>query len=551
MRCTIALLVVLSSAVPAAAETVTYENETEPFPGVRLLERHTSGPNWRIHVAFVSLCADGVRIDARSSQATRITAAAWGSAMGADLATNGDFYRTDRTTPTVLGDAVGVGIRWPTARTGLAAEFADDWYYRKYGWIAFGDGWVELNHSKWAKNNLSVGTGWHIDTMTKKIPEGTHALVSGFPELVVEGTALSSFPDRGDTADRHPRTAMGLTRDRKTFILAVVDGRSTQSVGMTGAELAALMKQLGAWTAFNLDGGGSSQMWLRGRGTINSPSDGSPRPVANHWGVFASGTGTPGSCFRAGGCFPSPLPGAVGSRFADLADDASGANAASLVVDTSLLGLCETTPADMFCPNCPLSRRDALVMIVRAAGLDVSASPSSPTFSDVASDDPGYAEIEAAAAAGLVNGCGDGKFCPNAAVTRSAFAAFLARARNWTAPADAATFTDVPADHPLAAEVAAYAAHCVDDGCGDGKFCPNRTLQRKRGAVLAVRGFNLDGTNACADNDPGTGSDPDEPGPGDDTTTTGGCQGSPGGATGLLLLGLALALLRLERRGRC
>jgi hypothetical protein len=93
---------------------------------------------------------------------------------------------------------------------------------------------------------------------------------------------------------------MGLTEDRQTFILLVVDGRSTSSVGMYGAELASLIHQLGAWQAFNLDGGGSSQMWVDGQGTINSPSDGSPRSVANHWGIFAgSASGlarVPGSC---------------------------------------------------------------------------------------------------------------------------------------------------------------------------------------------------------------------------------------------------------------
>lgn len=544
MRLTATLLVLVLSVTTAAAETVTYENETEPFPGVRVLERHTSGPSWRIHAAFISLCADGVRIDARSSQASRITAAAWGSAMGADVAVNGDFYRTDRSTPTIYGDAVGVGLRWPTARTGLASEFSDDWYYRKYGWIAFGDGWVELNHSKWAKNNLTVGTGWHVGAMTKKIPEGTHALVSGFPELVVEGIALSSFPDRGDMADRHPRTAMGLSKDRKTFILVVVDGRSTQSVGMNGAELAALMHELGAWTAFNLDGGGSSQMWLRGQGTVNAPSDGSPRAVANHWGVFAAGTGAPGSCFRAGGCFPSPLPGAVGSRFADLADDASGADAASLVVDRALLPMCSESPAEMFCPSCTLTRRDALVLIARAAGLDTSSAPASPTFADVPSDAPGFAEIEAAAAAGITNGCGDGAFCPDAAVTRGAFAAFLARARGWTAPPDAPTYADVPADHALASDIGAYAARCVDDGCGDGNFCPDKSLLRKRGAVLAVRGFNLDGSNPCADEQPG-GAQPDggaDPEPEPDGS--GGCNSSRGEPGWLVILVMSAALAR-------
>jgi hypothetical protein len=344
----------LATAAPAEAQTIAYENETTPYPGLRVLERHTTGPNWRIWVAFASLCHDGVHVDARSSQASRITAATWGGAMGAQLAVNGDFYRTDTSTPTVYGDAVGVGLAWPTARTGLASAYAGDWYYKRYGWIAFGDDWVELNHTEYVKQHaadLGVTQGWFPRTMTTALPEGTLALVSGFPELVVEGTAMTSFPDRGDAADRHPRTAMGLTEDRKTFILAVVDGRSTTSVGMTGAELATLMKEMGAYTAFNLDGGGSSQMWLRGSGTINDPSDGSPRPVANHWGVYA-GTGhsrgaDPGSCFKAGGCFPSPVPAAAGEPYGDLPPGNAAYAELVHVLDNDLLSTCQSDPGPL------------------------------------------------------------------------------------------------------------------------------------------------------------------------------------------------------------
>ena len=104
-----AVAALLVTAAGAGAQSVTFEEETEPYPGVRVLERHTADPSWRIHAAYVSLCTGGVHVDARSSQETRISAATWGAAMGAQLAANGDFYRTDRTAPTVYGDAVGSG----------------------------------------------------------------------------------------------------------------------------------------------------------------------------------------------------------------------------------------------------------------------------------------------------------------------------------------------------------------------------------------------------------------------------------------------------------
>lgn len=54
------------------------------------------------------------------------------------------------------------------------------------------------------------------------------------------------------------------------------------------------MRSLGATDAFNLDGGGSSEMVTRGAGAAavtvrNHPSGGAERPVANGVGVFATG----------------------------------------------------------------------------------------------------------------------------------------------------------------------------------------------------------------------------------------------------------------------
>ena len=209
------------------------------------------------------------------------------------LAVNGDFFRTGPTR--AYGDAVGDGIRWPLLQTGVPDDYSEEWYYHNYGWIAFGPGRVEFMHTDWVKNRsgLQLSEGWRNDEDAPNPPAGTIALVSGFPELVTEGvvrtcddpTARACFPDRGDMRERHPRTAMGLTQDRQTFILVVVDGRSGRSAGMRGAELAWLMGELGAWQAYNLDGGGSSAMWVAGDVYLNDPSDVSARSVVNHWGI--------------------------------------------------------------------------------------------------------------------------------------------------------------------------------------------------------------------------------------------------------------------------
>lgn len=297
----------------ASAGTVVSEVESEPFAGIRLVERVEADPNNRIRIAYVSLCTDRVHVTATTPPNSFTTPGSWGSARGVQLAVNGDFFTAG---PQVYGDAVGEGIPWPLGQTGNSQS--DGWYYRNYGWIAMGPGWVEFNHTERTKvqdaERFSVGLGWSPSEVTEAIPSGTLSLVSGFPELVIEGqvytcpspTDSSCFPDRSDMRDRHPRTAMGLTEDRRTFILVAVDGRdSPASVGMYGAELAALMGELGAWEAFNLDGGGSTAMWLSGEGYVNEPSDGSARAVANHWGVFAGEEGgqavEPGHCFEPGG----------------------------------------------------------------------------------------------------------------------------------------------------------------------------------------------------------------------------------------------------------
>ncbi|HYV29980.1 MAG TPA: phosphodiester glycosidase family protein, partial [Candidatus Binatia bacterium] len=79
--------------------------------------------------------------------------------------------------------------------------------------------------------------------------------------------------------ERHPRSALGWNKTH--FFLAEVDGRQRSlSLGMTLEELGEYMAKLGCEEAMSLDGGGSSTFWYRGR-VVNSPCDGTERPVAN------------------------------------------------------------------------------------------------------------------------------------------------------------------------------------------------------------------------------------------------------------------------------
>jgi len=110
-------------------------------------------------------------------------------------------------------------------------------------------------------------------------------VVGGAPMLLRGGEIVQDFgPEKvpeNFAMQRHPRTAMGIRADG-TWILVVVDGmRPTLSIGMTLAELAQLMKSLGCKDALNLDGGGSSTLYLYGQ-VVNIPSDlAGERPVSD------------------------------------------------------------------------------------------------------------------------------------------------------------------------------------------------------------------------------------------------------------------------------
>lgn len=67
--------------------------------------------------------------------------------------------------------------------------------------------------------------------------------------------------------DKHPRTAMGYTKDGKLIIL-VIEGRNKNAGGATLTQEAQIFKDLGCVEALNLDGGGSSCMLVNGKETI-------------------------------------------------------------------------------------------------------------------------------------------------------------------------------------------------------------------------------------------------------------------------------------------
>jgi len=113
-------------------------------------------------------------------------------------------------------------------------------------------------------------------------------IMTAGPMLLRGGQAVEQRGDRTFVTKRHNRTALGLKRDGTTLLL-VADGRHKgKADGLTLEELTMVMRWLGCVEAINLDGGGSTTLYVRDRGgVVNHPSDNGrydrqgERPVSN------------------------------------------------------------------------------------------------------------------------------------------------------------------------------------------------------------------------------------------------------------------------------
>lgn len=137
-----------------------------------------------------------------------------------------------------------------------------------------GEGAVGINEEgKWIFYNRE-GNVWPDDW-----PEA-HSAIAGGHALIQEGNirdnivreAYKTKREIRHAGQRHPRTAICQTEDNY-IILLVADGRHFEALGFSLAELARLLQEFGCYNAINLDGGGSSTMFIRGEGVVNHPSD--------------------------------------------------------------------------------------------------------------------------------------------------------------------------------------------------------------------------------------------------------------------------------------
>ncbi len=169
------------------------------------------------------------------------------AAHNAIFAINGDYYGF-RDTGILIRN--GVVYRDAGAREGLA-------FYL--------DGSVQVYDETTTTAAELVADGvWNTLSFGPAIVEGG-AVVDGIESVEVD-TNFGNHSIQGD----QPRTAVGVIDDNH-LVFVVVDGRSPgYSEGVTLTELADIMISLGATTAYNLDGGGSSTMVFDGE-LVNNP----------------------------------------------------------------------------------------------------------------------------------------------------------------------------------------------------------------------------------------------------------------------------------------
>jgi hypothetical protein len=125
-------------------------------------------------------------------------------------------------------------------------------------------------------SSVDLGEGFMTNPRNQLAPfSRSEDIVGGVPELVRNGkihiTWEQEKASKSFVETRHPRTAVAKLKDGK-FLMIAVDGRSEASAGIGLEDLAKLFLEFGATDAMNLDGGGSTTMFLDDK-VVNQPSD--------------------------------------------------------------------------------------------------------------------------------------------------------------------------------------------------------------------------------------------------------------------------------------
>jgi exopolysaccharide biosynthesis protein len=121
-------------------------------------------------------------------------------------------------------------------------------------------------------NKIQIVKGGEKHYWEKSLPQSS-ILVTG--PLLIYNNEEQELRVNAFNNNRHPRTCACVTND-DSLLLITVDGRNAMAQGMNLHELTYLTKMLNCKDAINLDGGGSSTMYIQGQpanGVVNYPCD--------------------------------------------------------------------------------------------------------------------------------------------------------------------------------------------------------------------------------------------------------------------------------------
>lgn len=226
-------------------------------PGVAYQRFRSEGRD--IHVTRINLDDSRIRVVGTRQSERGMRVSEFAKKNDAIVAINGDYF-DEKMRP--IGLAVGPCGPWTDTRD-----------TKREGVVAIGQQRARIDQQSLVMDPAE---------------EWIEAAVSGWPMIVSRCRALTAKEIPGSahfTHAPHPRTAVGLTAGNKKMYFVVADGRQKDVPGLTLPQLGRFMKEtLGVCNAINLDGGGSSAMWLVDR-VVNKPSDGSERRVSDHLAV--------------------------------------------------------------------------------------------------------------------------------------------------------------------------------------------------------------------------------------------------------------------------
>lgn len=136
--------------------------------------------------------------------------------------------------------------------------------------------------------NISAGDTVSVDQSVAGAIPDVRYMAGMYPRTVVNGKnyAQQGYEEMGkddaiNPTHVNPLTVAGFNRDSTKLFIVVCDGWwDNYSIGLTSVEMADYLISLGVYNGGNFDGGGSSEMVVRGE-VMNRPTDGSERMVMN------------------------------------------------------------------------------------------------------------------------------------------------------------------------------------------------------------------------------------------------------------------------------